>query len=690
FQTGRSRSGNYLVDLHTDSIRVSHTLTLDRALSVRAVIEPADLTSMQEPAPGDRLHITATVLPLEGRRNPHDFDYRQYLASKGILLQITVDTLHSLHQDGYRRGWHRIRKGVLSLIDRNFDPPTRPLARALLIGHKEELDPELRIRFSRAGLAHVMAVSGLHVGFIIAPFWLAIPFFWTLRYGRQAGMVLLAGLLLFYAGITGFSESVSRAAITGGFITYGRLFHKARDAKNLTAVSALIILLINPSDLFSIGFQLSFAAVYIILLVLPVLQRMLPPWIRYRWYGKPVMIILVSLIVQVGLYPLLAHYFGEFSLIGPVANALAVPLLGLAVPLGLALLPVAWLFPAAGWWLNIPVRFLVDGLNRFVEQVGSLEWSWITTGPVSPMLFCIWTAAILTIAALHLPRLRWKMVILLLGLLVIGQVKRWIHTTRGPELTVTIFDVGQGDAALIETAGGSTLLIDCGRWTPGYDSGTRVIGPHMKKEGLSHLDAVILTHPHADHIGGILSLMDRVSIDTIYNAGYRYDSQLYRSYRTKADSLGIPVRSVTRGMKIRLDPTVRLFIYAPEPGITVDDPNRRSLVAELVYGHTEFLFTGDAYRKQEDSIVRRYGSLVDTDFLKVGHHGSRTSSSRPFLKRAGADIAVVSVAERNRYGHPHPEVLHRLRTSVAELYLTSRDRALIFRSDGRRIRNISW
>lgn len=259
-----------------------------------------------------------------------------------------------------------------------------------------------------------------------------------------------------------------------------------------------------------------------------------------------------------------------------------------------------------------------------------------------------------------------------------------------PKLTITLFDVGQGDATLLQTPNGKNILIDAGIWSPGSNSGKQVLLPFFKENNIQKLDAVFLSHPHADHIGGIKDLLNEIDIDTIYNSGFEYESNLYRDYINLANSKDIPVVTLNAGTTIDIDESLLILVLGPEKGKFNNDPNQHSLVLNIIHGENEFLFTGDAGEDQERRLVENYGHLLDTDFLKVGHHGSKTSSELFFLKEVTPEIAVVSVAERNRFGHPHPEAVERLESTRSNIYYTSRDRALIFESDGKSIKRVKW
>ena len=683
-QVSRTAAGKLRADVTISETNISPSALSKEKYKARLLIEEGEYE------PGDKIHFLGTIIPISEKRNPLQFDYKSYLGSKEIQLQIRLDTLISQSRSTNVLTWNWWRVRALKLVELNFKQETAPIAKALLLGHKQDLEGASKQAFARAGLSHIMAVSGLHVGFIIAPFWFVIPFFWSRKYGRILGLLILVLILYGYAGLTGFSPSVIRASVMAGLLTFGKLFNKAPNSINLTGAAAIILLIWNPNQLFEVGFQLSFAAVLIILLVLPVIQNALPYWLRLRWYAKPLMVIIVSVVVQLGLYPVQVFYFGEVSLISPVANALFVPLLGLIVPLALLCILISSVAPEIGGVLNVPADLFLVGMNWFVNVVSGLDWAWMKASLPSILLFPFWLSMIFFISSWRIPQIRWKWLSMSLFFFVLILTEMVIKKADPEYLRITVFDVGQGDAALIQTPNQKTILIDAGVWSPGYDSGQSIILPHLKEAGIEKLDAVILSHPHADHIGGILSLIEGAEIGVIYNSGYEYHSNLYQSYLKLAESKNIRVKTLKAGDQLNIDPALLLLALGPEGERFNSDPNQHSVVLNIIYGESEFLFTGDAGEDQEERLIENYGDLLDTDFLKVGHHGSRTSSYSSFLEEVTPEIAVISLAERNRFNHPHSEAVQRIRETATELYFTSRDKALVFVSDGKSIWREIW
>lgn len=685
FALAKTTSGKTRVDLKTEQITYLNGLQISESLLLRMFWE-----ANQPIALGDEILVNATLFPPPEKRNPLEFNYGDFLKSQNISAQARIDEVLEVSPLQKKLSWLWLRKHALKLVENNFDAEVAPIAKALLLGYKSDLETVSRTAFARAGLSHIMAVSGLHVGFIVAPFWILIPYFWAKKYGSVSGIILLALILFLYAGITGFSPSVLRASVMALLLTYGKLFSKGSNSINLTGVAALFILLINPNQLFEIGFQLSFSAVLIILLTLPIIQLKLPYWVRLKWYGAPIMVVIISIVVQLGMLPLQVFYFKELSVISPLANALFVPFLGIVVPLALIGLLLSAMSSFLGGIITFLPNVFLQLLNNFVIYAGSLSWAWVSANLESLLFFPVWMAGIGVIASLRNPHLRFKWVAVFLIMIGLMNTQKIIQALEPAELEVIIFDVGQGDAALIKTPNQMHILIDAGMWTPGTNSGKTILLPHLKAAGISKLDAVILSHPHADHIGGILDLLKGVEISRIYNSGYEYDSNLYRNYIQLASELNVPVISVKAGDSLALDKSMLFLVKGPFDEPFGSDPNENSVIINIIYGESEFLFTGDAGAHKERKLVQRYGDLLNTDFLKVGHHGSKTSSELFFLEKVTPQISTISLAERNKFKHPHPEAIQRIKSSGTEIYYTSKDKALVFRSDGEIIKRIIW
>jgi len=684
------------VFMRVDSVQTSSGFTvLDQSFETQIRYFRADSAFVEQIQPGALMMLRAVPSAIPPKRNPHDFDVQSWLGSLNIHIQAqgVRDGESIMIRPPDWRGWGWWRTGMREGIARVFAPEQTPLAQAVLIGYRSGLDSELRQDFSRAGLAHLMAVSGMHVGFVLIPLWFVIPFFWRYKYGSIAGLLLITVVLFLYAGITGFSPSVQRASVFAFFIALARLYRYRRDPINLTGLAALLILMVDPSSLYLIGFQMSFAAVITIFLMLPVLERMFSPRNKTRWYARIIQLTLLSVCIQLALLPVLIHRFNEFSLIGPLMNTIAAPITQVMFIWGFAGVFIGMIHEQAGIWMNLPANYLTAALAWLTTTSANFPGAFITARLHSLWVYPLWMALFAATAAMFKPALRFKLIVLC-GLLAIGWQVDLLMQKHGeqPALQLTFFDVGQGDAVLIETAHGKRYLYDAGLWSPFGNSGDRFILPHLRAEGITRLDGVFLSHPHADHIGGLIPLINEIEIGVIYDPGFEYHSAIFAGYRAAAREKGIRIEVPEMGETIWLDESTPALVLGPHPDIGSSNPNEHSLIIQIVYGEQRVLLTGDAETQAERLLTQQFGELLRSDVYKAGHHGSRTSSHDFFLEYVQPHKVVVSNGLRNRYNHPHPVVAWRImeHTGSERLFYTALEGAVILRLDGTDIHKVEW
>ena len=687
-EKGYSTSGKRVYVAEISQSNLGDGLMLFKNYRIRLYDDQFESRDLQT---GSSFRAIIQLYEFPERRNPHDFDYGGWLHSQQIVAHGEIKELIEKRNAQTVFSWTNLRGYVQKNIDALFDTQTAPMAKALFLGYKEEISEDTRQNFSRSGLSHIMAVSGLHVGFIVAPIWFIIPFLWTKRWGKWAGLILLTVLLFGYSGLTGFSASVSRASLMAWLLTYGKLFNKVRNSVNLTAGAAIILLIINPYQLFDVGFQLSFGAVFTILLLMPEAQRMIP--IRYR-FGKTgafATIMIISVVVQAGLFPILTYYFGEFSIAGPIANAFVIPIMTITVPAGLlmSLLPAS-LNPIIAYTV-IPVEWSLLWIEFVAQKIGGNEWSYFSISNESLLIFLLWGMVILFLGSIRIPEMRWKLLITVLVVINLFLVEQITQKSQQNPLRITFLDVGQGDAIHIQTPRDRHILVDVGRWSPGYDSGSRTIIPYLKHNGVDRIDAIILSHPHADHIGGIVSVLKEFDVSVIYQSSYEYESQLYSNYMKTADDLGVPVKNVFSGEVLKIDENLRFYVLGPMvKEAKPSSPNNYSVAVKVVYGHRSVLLTGDAEKGQETELANIYGDFLKSNLYKMGHHGSRTSSTETFLNEVNPEISVASLAFRNRFRHPNLDAVTRTSNYSKENYYTSLEGAVVIETNGKDLQKVDW
>ena len=683
-----TQSGNPRITLEVDSLSFQGYPTWRKPFKVEAF--SSDSSDIEQLAFGRDVTVKAELNRVDQPRNPHQFNYRRFLEQRGIFLVANISEIPQSVPVADRFSWIYWQSETRKVLSGLFSGDRKTLAKAVILGDRSGLERDRQTAFSRAGLAHLMAVSGMHVGFLMAPIWFLVPLFWRFRFGGQAAFLFCMMILTAYAGVTGFAVSVVRASVMAVLLMYARCFQKQSDGLNLLGAAALIMLIINPAYLFDVGFQLSFGAVLIILTTLPASRQILPVNWRYTKSAKVYQFVMVSVLVQTGLYPILAHYFNEFSLIGPLSNTIAVPFVQGMFTLTMVNMGLAVFSPGWAAVLNTPSDAVLSGLDRWVEYITRQDFSWVEAGIPGMWFFLLWGAGIAVFASVHKPALRWKVINLFLAALLVQLSWSVWQDRQNRELIITVFDVGQADALFIQTPDGTNFFYDTGLKSFFHDSGSRVLEPELRSMGIDHIDAIIHSHPHADHIGGTKHLMETFSVGAIYQPEFDYESEVYKNMMAAAEENEIPVYHVTLGDLIELTPEIRLFVLAPHNRLTGTDPNTWSAVIRLQYGETSVLLTGDATRQTEEYLVNDYGSFLDVDLLKVGHHGSSTSSTSEFLEKVRPEKSVASLALESRFGHPHHQAAWNLVESGTRLRYTSLQGAVRYVSCGRELRYDSW
>lgn len=647
---------------------------------------------------GDEIVVRGRLRRPPDARNPGEFDYRAYLAAQGVFaaLYASQDALRVVSTEHGNSFFRHLVMPAKRYLDRYIGEqlPTREsaLLSALILGERGEIPSEFRGDMAKLGIIHVLAVSGLHVGFVMA---ISLGVLGLLRIPRVAQIVLTLLVLGFYACLTNLKPPVVRASIMGAVLLLGTLVQRRSDAFNSLALAALIILMANPLQLFQSGFQLSFAAVGAILYLYPKLSEWQPfkgaldvsrhrPWLRYS-----VSLMLVSAAVFLGTLPFTLLYFNRLPNFSVLANLVIVPLAFCGLASGVTAAVVNLALPGlADVFMNATWVFL-SLLTRFVDWAAGLPFSHWEIHKYSLWTAGAYFAGLFLVINIRQRRARYLLVV---GALLLGNVLIWRQALgRDIHLRVIFFDVGQGDAALVRFPGGRHMLIDGGRRVLEYDAGARVIAPYLRREGIRRLDAVVLSHADADHVGGLPHILRSFEVQEVWDNGQGRESRTYAEYLHVIDSLKIARRRVQAGdLLVEFNPA-KVFAMHPTAEYlrTNPDLNDASLVLKISYGDVDLLFPGDVERAGEKQLVR-YAGLLESEILKVPHHGSRTSSTSPLLEPVQPRLAVLSVGEHNKFGHPHADALRRLQSATGQILRTDRQAAVILQTDGREIKRIRW
>lgn len=644
---------------------------------------------------GNSLIITGTIARARDERNPGEFDYESYLTEKGIhgLMSVyKVGDIGFLKKDvsEIQHFSFIIRKNIEEVINKFHNNSTSALLKGLILADRGMIDYEIKTEFINAGVIHVLAVSGLHVGFIVLIFiFLFKRFNPYLRYG----LTILG--LLFFLIITNYPTSVVRATIMAIVMILAPLTGRNYNSINSLSLAALIILLLNPSDLFSPGFQLSFSAVLAIVTLYPPLGKMINNWhIKNKVLKSVLLFCAVSLAAQIGTLPFTLVYFHKLSIVALVANIFVIPIIGFIVGLGIFTIIAGPVFSLMGQIFASTNELLSFLLFSFVRVLGKYEYAFISIRQFSILDSLLFYSILIFLFIFWKKLSVWKtkifVSIMIVAVFFVGL--RIDNRELIPEnkLSVLAIDVGQGDAIFIKFPNGKTALIDGGNATEYFDNGERIILPLMDYLGIDKIDYGFITHADADHYRGYLALIRAGRV-----------AQIYKSVPDSSEARDVELEKEIRINEIPLQYFGKCILNVGNARLYIMNDtlkndyknlnmNDKSGVMKLVYGTTSFLFTGDAGIKAENYYLNSYPAFLKSDVLKAGHHGSKTSTGEKFLHAVRPDYAVISAGIMNKFKHPSPEVIDRLNRNHVQILRTDKLGGILLVSDGYSIKNINW
>lgn len=612
---------------------------------------------------------------LETPPEDEEFSYKDYLARQGIhsmMIRASVDVLSEGQGNPVFHLIYAVKQRAQHTINRLVPDPEAALLSGILLGNDNGIPPDLSADFRTTGMTHIIAISGFNIAIIIAILvGLADPFV-----PRKTAVIIAIVGIVFYTILVGADASVVRAAVMGTvFLITSRWLGRPNFAYASLFFAGFVMTLVNPYTLWDVGFQLSFAATLGLMLYADPLTQ----WTRQRLarvadrkltnqvMGVLSEAVLLTMAAQILTLPLMMGYFGQLSLISLVANAFILPLQpgvmlwgGLATILGMVWLPLgqlfawlAWLFLAATIglvqtfasvpWASIPVELSPPGMVLLFVAIGALTW-WAKQPPGR-------RGEVMGFLQQNMGQKTAVFTSIFAFLLVFS----WSHSQPDGLLHIAFLDVGQGDAIFIQTPSGRQVLVDGGFYPSLLNNQLGRQMPFWDRD----LDILIATHPDADHVAGLVDLFDHYTIDhLITDGGEMGESEIYDALLLNAQSHEVVPHVAQAGEVIDLGDGVRLEVVHPGSYFTTQDRNDNSVSVRLVYGDFSVLLTGDAEEAAEQAMLAQGRPLAALVF-KAGHHGSRTSSSMPFLEAIRPQIMIVSAGVDNKFGHPHPEVLER-------------------------------
>jgi len=667
---------------------------------------------------GDVLRVTGK---LETPPQFEDFDYRSYLARQGIYSVMYYPKIEILDRgQGFKpfQRLYSLRENLSQSLARALPEPQGSLAQGILLGIRSSIPDSVSQAFSRTGTAHLLAISGLHIGIIIG----MLLSLGILVFGRQRSIYIWLALLgiWLYALLTGMRPPVIRGAIMGSLFLLAESLGRQRSAITALAFAAAVMVGIKPQILWEVSFQLSFLAMAGLVFLYPHFQVWGRNCVASMFGNREVMVttgdmvvdgFAVSLAAILAVWPIIAYNFGIVSLVSLPATFFAILALP-AIIVSSALVAFVGLFAPViaqfvAWlaWLFLSYLLLVvygfDALPFSSFQVSVIPiWQiWGYYIALAAVIIFISRRKQLTTSfsrlALGMKKISGDIVkpqsrLLkkwLIPLLLIIAVLVWSVALTMPDdkLHVTFIDVGQGDAILIQTPNHQNILVDGGPDPQKINLELSKKLPFWNRT----IDLMVSTQPQADHVTGLVEVLQRYEVKRVFEPGVSYNSSIYHEWLKLVENKEIRHEIARAGQEIDLGNGIKMEVLNPQARLfegTTSDVDNNGMVLRLNWGEVSFLFTADIRQEAEFELIKQRANLKSA-VLKIAHHGSKTSTMPQFLVVVDPELAVVSVGADNKFGHPSPEVVERLVASLGEnkLYRTDKDGTIEFITDGEKL-----
>ncbi len=655
---------------------------------------------------GDVLLVTGK---LETPPQLNDFDYKDYLAHQGIYSTMLYPEIEILETGkGFKPlEWvYSLRNQLSQTLAEVLPEPQASLAQGIILGIRGNIPSSLQTDFSNTGTAHLLAISGLHLA-IVAGMILSIGIWlWGKRHYIYIWLAL--GIIWLYALLTGMNPPVVRGAIMASLFLTAELLGRQRSAFTALAFAAAIMVGISPQILWTASFQMSFTAMAGLIFLTPTFRAIGRKAVNATLGEDGAAVSIANIVTDsfsvtlgaiIAVWPLVAHYFGIVSFVAPLATLLALPALPgiiitgvLAGGLGLIVLPLA---QVVAWsaWLFLSYMLLV------VNVFATLPLSSIELSSVDTTLIWVYYLALATAIWLNSKRRKLANPMPKVVDFVSRIPKKWVippllvvailvvvaaATMPDDKLHISFLDVGQGDAILLQK-GNQQVLVDGGPSPQAISLGLGNKMPFWDRT----IDLVILTHPSADHVTGLVEVLQRYKVKQVLYPDLDFESDIYDEWLRVIEEKDIECTIAQAGQQIELGEEVVIKVLNPQIPLltgTESDIDNNGVVLHISMGEVSFLLTADTMWEAEFELIARRANLTST-VLKVGHQGSDTSTSQEFLSVVNPQLAVISVGEGNPYGHPTDEVIERLEEKLGSenIYRTDRHGTIELITDGERL-----
>lgn len=636
---------------------------------------------------GDKIIVKGNFEEANTARNEGGFDYKQYLKSKNIYGIVTVDkkdieTINKNNVGVIDLLANKVRNSMKRKIEQNLPNETNELLSGMLIGEKSNLQKEIQEDFRDSSLSHVLAISGMHVSYVM----LGITFLISkIKFSKKMSKIVTILILLFFIILTGKTASVTRACFMSSYIILASLLHKKAHVLGSISISLLIILIINPYFILDIGLQLSYGGTIGIVLIYPILKKYKKKKedkcskfkkIIYKIKDKIIDTILITISANLVIFPIVLFHYNIMSFTFIISNLLISPIIGIIIILGFLSVFSSYIVSPISKVMFFFLQILLSVLAQIAHFCAGLPLSKVYFPTPKIYVIIIYYLFLIYIILVKNKIITGKkigkkvFIIFTIIVIILNLILNFIPKT----FTISFIDVGQGDSMLISTPKGKNIIVDGGgsRDETTFNIGKQTLIPYLLNKGITKLDYIIISHFDSDHVGGILSVLEELKAEKVIICEQE-ENENYKRFKEIVKNKKIKVYVVKKGDNLKIEENIWLNILWPkDERIKENAINNNSIVAKLNYKSFSILLTGDIEKIAENEILKKYenSNILNANILKVAHHGSKSSSIKEFLEKVKPQIALIGVGEKNTFGHPNAGVLNRLENLNIKIYRT--------------------
>jgi len=656
---------------------------------------------------GNEISFSGIYKKPEVQRNYKGFDYSQYLKQLKIYGTIQCENVEILNNNKANKIFklaNNISNKIISNTKKVLKEESSSILLGLMLGNKNDIKEEVQENFTNASMSHILAVSGMHVSYIV----LGISLIGKRIIGKRNTEILSIVVLIFYMFITNFTPSITRAGIMGILMILSKLIYRKNDIYTSISISLLLILIYNPFLIQNLGLQLSYGGVLGIVLLNKSVEKMLKKInIKNKFYkykirpkihkqlDKTIEIISISISVQLFILPIILYNLNTFNLYFLISNLILSIFIGPIVIIGFIFIITVLINIQIAQFFSRIIEISISILI-FISKIGKIPFSKIymaTPSLFSIVIYYLFLVVIFFVFYIYSSKKPNKTQIRIKNLIALGKIKIKKDKKKliriftiviliilvinfwPKNLKIYFIDIGQGDSSLIVTPSNKTILIDGGgSINSDFDVGESTLLPYILDRGFTKIDIVIISHFDSDHVGGILTILEELKVNTVYISKQIENSNNYRDFIEIVKKKNIKVHEVIAGNRIRIENNLYFDVLWPKnKQITTNILNNNAIVCNLHYKKFSMLFTGDIEAIAEEEILCLYSAnsnLLKADIFKVGHHGSKTSSIQEFLEAVSPRVAVIGVGKNNNFGHPNEGVIERLERLNCEIFRT--------------------